>query len=185
MRWETCWRQLINLFRFLFVKQFIKLYVDLEKVDRALSNWVDHQMATKASNASAAFNAYFMQQQQQQHKPEPHQTGEPVVSDLHLKMSKKIAQVTKVNFRIFEFYAFECIQMICRMKVVYALNSKNDESENLIATLRLQFDDEREQLFLETNKKMDEFKTQTEKRSDQSSRISELEAKLESFQIQK
>ncbi len=71
------------------------------------------------------------------------------------------------------------------MKVVYALNSKNDESENLIATLRLQFDEEREQLFLETNKKMDEFKTQIEKRSDQSSRISELEAKLDSFQIQK
>jgi hypothetical protein len=56
-------------------------------------------MAAKlnGNTASSAFNAYFMQQQA--HGPGQQQHGhnsEPAVADLHLKMSKKIAQLTKV-----------------------------------------------------------------------------------------
>lgn len=55
-------------------------------------------MAAKlnGNTASSAFNAYFMQQQQT-HGPGQHANNEPAVADLHLKMSKKIAQLTKVN----------------------------------------------------------------------------------------
>jgi hypothetical protein len=68
-------------------------------------------MAAKAS-ASAAFNSFFYQQQQEHQKLQQNPNvvtnsnlsqkmdsiggGEPV-SDLHLKMSKKIAQLTKVR----------------------------------------------------------------------------------------
>lgn len=54
-------------------------------------------MAAKlnGNTASSAFNAYFMQQQT--HGPGQHANSEPAVADLHLKMSKKIAQLTKVN----------------------------------------------------------------------------------------
>jgi hypothetical protein len=64
-------------------------------------------MATKTS--AAAFNSFFYQQQQQQQAtnqtPQQHQTttnsskqmeNAEVINDLHLKMSKKIAQLTKV-----------------------------------------------------------------------------------------
>ncbi len=118
-------------------------------------------MAAKL-NASGAFNAYFLQQPGQGGPAAQHQ--EPAVSDLHLKMSKKIAQLTKV---------------------VYALNSKNDESESLIAGLKSQFEEEKEQLFLETSKKMEEFKVQVYTMSDSTRTISELEARLREFQGQK
>jgi hypothetical protein len=55
-------------------------------------------MATKAS-ASAAFNSYFYQQTngaQNGGKPIEPSNGEQS-GDLHLKMSKKIAQLTKVR----------------------------------------------------------------------------------------
>lgn len=120
-------------------------------------------MATKV-NASNAFNAYFMQQQG--HAPLTHAgiNPEPAVHDLHLKMSKKIAQLTKV---------------------VYALNSKNDEAENLIANLKMQFEDEKQQLFLETSKKMEELKVQIYNKNDNSKTISDLESKLKDFQTQR
>ena len=50
-------------------------------------------MATKTS-ASAAFNSYFYQQQQPAGNSKM-ENGESV-GDLHVKMSKKIAQLTKV-----------------------------------------------------------------------------------------
>ena len=120
-------------------------------------------MAAKV-NASNAFNAYFMQQQG--HAPLAHAApnNEPAVHDLHLKMSKKIAQLTKV---------------------VYALNSKNDEAENLISNLKMQFEDEKEQLFLETSKKMEELKVQIYNKNDNSKTIGELEGKLKDFQNQR
>lgn len=73
----------------------------------------------------------------------------------------------------------------CYFKVVYALNSKNDESENLISSLKCQFEEEKEQLFLETNKKLEEFKVQIYSKTDNSRTISELESKLRDFQQQK
>ena len=55
-------------------------------------------MAAKTS-ASTAFNSFFnsfnQQQQQSTNKPIEMNLNEP--SDLHLKMSKKIAQLTKVS----------------------------------------------------------------------------------------
>ena len=80
-------------------------------------------MAAKAS--ASAFNSFFYQQQQQEqqkHQQNPNVInkmdagslnsgggiggggGEPV-HDLHLKMSKKIAQLTKVDF-LFSAYTF-------------------------------------------------------------------------------
>lgn len=120
-------------------------------------------MATKIPTASGAFNAYFLQQGHGS-IPNTHGNGEPAVSDLHLKMSKKIAQLTKV---------------------VYALNSKNDESENLISNLKSQFEEEKEQLFHETNKKMEQFKVQVYTMNDNSKVVAELETKLNDFQSQR
>ena len=66
-------------------------------------------MATKTS--AAAFNSFFYQQQQQTTSQAPQQQSQhqttttntskqmenaEVINDLHLKMSKKIAQLTKV-----------------------------------------------------------------------------------------
>lgn len=122
--------------------------------------------ATKAS--ASAFNSYFYQQQNQtnQSAKQMDQTfaNNEQLSDLHVKMSKKIAQLTKV---------------------IYALNSKNDESENLIANLKAQYEEEKEQLILDTNKKLEEFKSKIVNSSDQSKKISSLEASIKEYQIQK
>lgn len=84
-------------------------------------------MATKTS--ASAFNSFFYQQQQQhqQQQQQPQQQSNPKqmdsmsnqnngeqVSDLHLKMSKKIAQLTKVflitlskfTFKLFKYIFF-------------------------------------------------------------------------------
>jgi hypothetical protein len=52
-------------------------------------------MSTKASNA---YNTFFHQQQtnKSHHKLSDNVDSTEVISDLHLKMSKKIAQLTKV-----------------------------------------------------------------------------------------
>ena len=38
------------------------------------------------------------------------------------------------------------------------MNSKNDESEALISNIKSQYDEERDQLINDTNKKLDEYK---------------------------
>jgi len=70
-------------------------------------------------------------------------------------------------------------------KVVYALNSKNDESEGLIANLKAQYDEEKEQIYLETNRKLEEFKLRLMANNNTNDRIIELELKLKDFQAQK
>ncbi len=139
-------------------------------------------MAAKTS--ANAFNSYFYQQTNQAAQQQSGGAGanlnakldgmmngigmggpgEQPVSDLHLKMSKKIAQLTKV---------------------IYALNSKNDESENLIANIRAQFEEEKEQLVLDTNKKLEEFKFRFLSMNDQSGRVNELETRIRDYQKQK
>lgn len=126
-------------------------------------------MATKASTSSA-FNSYFYQQAgggQQTGSGGAKQTAngsEEQSGDIHLKMSKKIAQLTKV---------------------IYALNSKNDESENVIAAMRTQFEEEKDQLVQETNRKLEEYKQKILNNSDQSKRIGELEKFTKDLQRQK
>ena len=142
-------------------------------------------MATKASATtaaptaatSAAFNSYFYQQAGTNGaggKPAApamaadHRTSsssnEQQAADLHLKMSKKIAQLTKV---------------------IYALNSRNDESENLVAQLRAQHEEDRERLLLETGKKLEEYKQKVLTSSDQAKKIADLESSLNEFQRQR
>jgi hypothetical protein len=126
-------------------------------------------MATKTSNA---FNNFFyQQQQQQQQQPQSQQQSSKSnnnmnqpINDLHLKMSKKIAQLTKV---------------------IYSLNSKNDESENMLAIMRSQFEDEKDQFMVEMNQKLSVFKRDYEARNDQSSRIAKLEASIAEYEKQK
>ena len=69
--------------------------------------------------------------------------------------------------------------------MVYALNSKNDESENLIANLKAQYEEEKEQIFLETNRKLEEFKLRLMANNNTNDRIIELESRLKEFQTQR
>jgi hypothetical protein len=71
------------------------------------------------------------------------------------------------------------------IKVIYALNSKNDESENLIANLKAQYDEERDQLIVDTSKKLEEFKAKLNNNSDQNKKIVTLEGHLKEFQKQR
>lgn len=136
-------------------------------------------MAAKTS--ASAFNSFFYQQQHPQSasnnanasnnktadatnsQMNTNLSNEPI-NDLHLKMSKKIAQLTKV---------------------IYALNSKNDESELMMANLKSQYDEEKEILLLDTNKKLEEYKARLMANNDQSKRIAELEQAIKDYQNQK
>ncbi len=75
--------------------------------------------------------------------------------------------------------------MFFLIKVIYALNSKNDESENLIANLKAQYDEERDQLIVDTSKKLEEFKAKLNNNSDQNKKIVTLEGHLKEFQKQR
>jgi ABC-type Fe3+-hydroxamate transport system substrate-binding protein len=70
-------------------------------------------------------------------------------------------------------------------QVIYALNSKNDESENLIANLKAQYDDERDQLIVDTNRKLEEFKAKLGNNSEQAKKIVTLEGTLKEYQKQR
>ena len=61
-----------------------------------------------------------------------------VTPDLHLKMSKKIFQLTKV---------------IC------ALNTKNNEHENVVENMKVAYEEEMQELIAETKEKMNHFQT--------------------------
>lgn len=123
-------------------------------------------MATKTS--ASAFNSYFYQQQNQ-----PGQSSKQMdqsfansdqLNDIHVKMSKKIAQLTKV---------------------IYALNSKNDESESMISSLKSQYEEEKERIITETTRKFEELKTKITLSNDQSKKIISLEAAIKDYEIQK
>ncbi|XP_036173837.1 protein FAM184A isoform X6 [Myotis myotis] len=78
--------------------------------------------------------------------------------DLHLKMSKKIAQLTKV---------------------IYALNTKNDEHESAIQALKDAHEEEIQQILAETREKILQYKSKVTEESDLKRKIQVLEASLE------
>uniref|UniRef100_A0A3P8N8D5 Protein FAM184A/B N-terminal domain-containing protein n=1 Tax=Astatotilapia calliptera TaxID=8154 RepID=A0A3P8N8D5_ASTCA len=78
--------------------------------------------------------------------------------DLHLKMSKKIAQLTKV---------------------IYALNTKNDEHEAAIATLKEAHEEEVQQILSETREKILQYKSKISDEMDLKKRIQSLEESME------
>jgi len=89
--------------------------------------------------------------------------------------------MTKILILIF----VQIKKLVKQFKVIYALNSKNDESENLIANLKAQYDDERDQLIVETNKKLEEFKAKLNNNGDQAKKIVTLEGTLKEYQKQR
>uniref|UniRef100_A0A8C4LM38 Family with sequence similarity 184 member A n=1 Tax=Equus asinus TaxID=9793 RepID=A0A8C4LM38_EQUAS len=78
--------------------------------------------------------------------------------DLHLKMSKKIAQLTKV---------------------IYALNTKNDEHESAIQALKDAHEEEIQQILAETREKILQYKSRVTEELDLKRKIQVLEASLE------
>lgn len=70
-------------------------------------------------------------------------------------------------------------------KVIYALNSKNDESEHLIDKLKAQYDDEKAKIIDEMSRRVDEYKEKFAQTNDQTKRIISLESALEQYQAQK
>ncbi|KAK1793134.1 hypothetical protein P4O66_011540, partial [Electrophorus voltai] len=78
--------------------------------------------------------------------------------DLHLKMSKKIAQLTKV---------------------IYALNTKNDEHEDAIQSLKEAHDDEIQHILNETREKILQYKGKTGEEVELKRRLQSLEDSLE------
>ena len=65
------------------------------------------------------------------------------------------------------------------------MNSKNDEYEGMIAFMKSQFDQEKEQLIQETSKKLEEYKSRITNNSDQSKQIAKLDGIIKEFGTQK
>ncbi|XP_012692211.1 protein FAM184A isoform X2 [Clupea harengus] len=80
--------------------------------------------------------------------------------DLHLKMSKKIAQLTKV---------------------IYALNTKNDEHEDAIQSLKESHEDEVQHILSETREKIMQYKSKMGDDSDLKRRLQSLEESVELY----
>uniref|UniRef100_A0A8C5VS97 Family with sequence similarity 184 member A n=1 Tax=Microcebus murinus TaxID=30608 RepID=A0A8C5VS97_MICMU len=78
--------------------------------------------------------------------------------DMHMKMSKKIAQLTKV---------------------IYALNTKNDEHEAAIQALKDAHEEEIQQILAETREKILQYKSKVTEELDLKRKIQVLEASLE------
>ncbi|KAK0143320.1 Protein FAM184A [Merluccius polli] len=78
--------------------------------------------------------------------------------DLHLKMSKKIAQLTKV---------------------IYALNTKNDEHEEELESLKETHEDEVQHIVTETRDKIMQFKNKMADEGDLRRRLASLEESVE------
>ncbi|XP_058604534.1 protein FAM184A-like isoform X4 [Onychostoma macrolepis] len=78
--------------------------------------------------------------------------------DLHLKMSKKIAQLTKV---------------------IYALNTKNDEHEDAIQSLKEAHDEEVQHILTEAREKIFHYKSKIGDEADLKRRLQSLEESVE------
>ncbi|XP_078504599.1 protein FAM184A isoform X3 [Lissotriton helveticus] len=94
-------------------------------------------------------------QQQQQHQSVG---GLEYSAELHLKMSKKIAQLTKV---------------------IYALNTRNDEHESGIQAIKEAHEEEIQQILAETREKIMQYKSKVAEEVDLKRRIQGLEESLE------
>ncbi|KAL8578503.1 hypothetical protein ACOMHN_028775 [Nucella lapillus] len=95
--------------------------------------------------------------------PQNPQKDMEVTQDMHLKMSKKIAQLTKV---------------------IYALNTKNDENEAVIQGLRDQHEEEKQQILADMQAKIKNFKSQLEGETDHRKQISLLQTRISEFEKQ-
>ncbi|XP_063299543.1 protein FAM184A isoform X3 [Pelobates fuscus] len=89
-----------------------------------------------------------------------HQAGLSMeyTAELHLKMSKKIAQLTKV---------------------IYALNTRNDEHESGIQAIKEAHEEEIQQILAETREKILQYKTKVSEETDLKRKIQALEESLE------
>lgn len=83
--------------------------------------------------------------------------GSDVTPDLHLKMSKKIAQLTKV---------------------VYALNTKNDEQDSIVGYLKERHEGEMQQLLSETKSRVNDLQQKVEQYEQQKADMRNLEQRL-------
>ncbi|XP_069742951.1 protein FAM184A isoform X2 [Narcine bancroftii] len=84
--------------------------------------------------------------------------------ELHIKMSKKIAQLTKV---------------------IYALNTKNDEHEAAIETLKEAYEEEIQQIFNETKEKILHYEGKINEEVELRKKIQTLEESLEQHEQMK
>ncbi|KAL5022300.1 hypothetical protein ScPMuIL_001455, partial [Solemya velum] len=108
-----------------------------------------------AAGAKMSYNFY----QNGKYGTLPHNSNmdSEVTQDMHLKMSKKIAQLTKV---------------------IYALNTKNDENESLVQNLKDKHEEEIQQLLSETKNKVAVYQNQIDNHLSQSRRIEILEKRI-------
>ncbi|XP_071948560.1 protein FAM184A-like [Antedon mediterranea] len=86
-----------------------------------------------------------------------------VTPDLHLKMSKKIAQLTKV---------------------IYALNTKNDDHDAVIKQLKISHENELQQIISETKIKLTGYKSKISGETELRKRIESLEACIQEHERQ-
>ncbi|XP_064630713.1 protein FAM184A-like [Lineus longissimus] len=87
-----------------------------------------------------------------------------VTQDMHLKMSKKIAQLTKV---------------------IYALNTKNDEHEAIIQTIKEQNEERMQQLLSETRQKLAQYREKIGSEVEYKRRIEHLETSVIEYEKQR
>nr|XP_020657824.1 protein FAM184A isoform X2 [Pogona vitticeps] len=116
-------------------------------------SWQQHYYGGSSSSASAGkFNPSSSS------SAVASQLGMEYNQDLHLKMSKKIAQLTKV---------------------IYALNTKNDEHEAAIQALKDAHEEEIQQILAETREKILQYKSKVSEEMDLKRKIQVLEESLE------
>ncbi|XP_061479700.1 protein FAM184A isoform X3 [Rhineura floridana] len=114
-------------------------------------SWQQHYYSSSASGSAGKFTASTS-------SATSSQLGMEYNQDLHLKMSKKIAQLTKV---------------------IYALNTKNDEHEAAIQALKDAHEEEIQQILTETREKILQYKSKVSEEMDLKRKIQVLEESLE------
>ncbi|XP_074643406.1 protein FAM184A-like [Tubulanus polymorphus] len=87
-----------------------------------------------------------------------------VSQDMHLKMSKKIAQLTKV---------------------IYALNTKNDEHEAIIQNIKEQNEEQIQKILAETKTKLEQYRSKIGNDVEQKRKIQSLRDAVEEYERQK
>ncbi|KAF7253499.1 hypothetical protein EYD10_00613 [Varanus komodoensis] len=115
-------------------------------------SWQQHYYSGSSSASAGKFNTSSSS------STTSSQLGMEYNQDLHLKMSKKIAQLTKV---------------------IYALNTKNDEHEAAIQALKDAHEEEIQQILAETREKILQYKSKVSEEMDLKRKIQVLEESLE------
>ncbi|RUS81522.1 hypothetical protein EGW08_010692 [Elysia chlorotica] len=115
-----------------------------------------------ASGPKMAYN-YYQQGSKYSTLPQIPQKDVEVTQDMHLKMSKKIAQLTKV---------------------IYALNTKNDENEAIVQKLQEEHEEELQKVLAETQQKLTLYQERLGQESDHAATISALQSRLAEYQLQ-